>query len=83
LRPTLTGRYIGSNVVGTRQSGVNGSEFIYNAALSLIDDNGVWSATVECKNCGDEEYITSFLFGSYWTPPGVWQARVRVNFGQR
>ena len=29
LRPTISGRYIGRNVVGTRQLGVNGSEFPY------------------------------------------------------
>ncbi len=82
LRPTISGRHIGANVVGTRQLGVNGSEFLTNAAVSLIDDNGRWQATVECQNCLDEEYITSFLFGPYFSPPMTWQARVRFNFGE-
>jgi iron complex outermembrane receptor protein len=83
LRPTVSGRKIGPNVVGTRQLGANGSEFLVNATLSLTDDNNVWQATIECQNCSDEEYVTSFLFGDYWTSPMTWQARVRFNFGQR
>ena len=82
LRPTVTGRYIGSNVVGTRALGVNGSEFIVNAALALTDDDGRWSATLECRNCADQEYTTSFLFLPYWSLPMTWQARVRFNFGE-
>ena len=82
LRPTISGRYIGRNVVGTRQLGVNGSEFLTNAAIALIDDDGRWQAIVECQNCTDEEYITSFLFGPYFTPPMTWLARVRFDFGE-
>ena len=83
LRPTVSGRYIGDNVVGTRQLGINGSEFLVNAALTLADDNNRWTATVECQNCTDEEYITSFLFEPYFTQPMAWLARVRLNFGQQ
>ncbi len=81
LRPTASARVIGDNVVGTRQSGINGTEAIFNAALALIDDDDVWSATVECKNCTEAEYITSFLFEPYWSAPMTWQARFRYNFG--
>lgn len=81
LRPTVSGRYIGSNVVGTRQLGINGSEFLVNANIGLIDDEDRWSATVECQNCTDEEYILSFLFANYWTEPMTWMARFRYNFG--
>jgi iron complex outermembrane receptor protein len=80
LRPFGTVRHIGENVVGTSQTGVNDSVTIYNLGISLVDDMGKWQATLECSNCADEEYITSFLFNEYYTPPGRWQARVRWNF---
>lgn len=81
LRPTVTGRYIGSNVVGTRQLGANGAEFIVNANIALVDDEDRWQASIECQNCSDEEYILSFLFNNYWTEPMTWMARFRYNFG--
>ena len=83
LRPTATVRYIGENVVGTSQQGENDPEAIINAGLQLIDDDNRWIAALECKNCTDEEYTTSFLFLPYWTEPMTWQARFRYNFGSR
>lgn len=83
LSPTISARWIGENVVGTRQLGVNDSEATVNAGITLADNDGVWQATIECKNCSDEEYITSFLFVPYFSQPMTWQARFRYNFGAR
>ena len=83
LQPNISARFIGPNVVGTRQLGENDTEVITNAGVALVDDEGVWSITAECNNCSDEEYITSFLFTNYWTPPMTWQVRGRWNFGAR
>lgn len=83
LGPRVMARYIGENVVGTRGRGVNEHEVIVNAGLSLVDDDNRWSATIECKNCSDEDYITSYLFTPYFSPPMTWQASVRFNFGDR
>ena len=83
LRPTATIRWIGENVVGTSQQGENDAEAIVNAGLQLIDDDNRWVAALECKNCSDEEYTTSFLFVPYFTEPMTWQARFRYNFGAR
>jgi len=83
LQPNLSSRFIGPNVVGTRQLGENDTEVIVNAGVSLVDDEGVWSVTAECNNCSDEEYVTSNLFLNYWTPPMTWQVRGRWNFGAR
>lgn len=80
LRPFGTMRYIGENVVGTSGQGVNDDETLFNLGIALVDDEGKWQAILECQNCSDEEYITSFLFQPYYTPPGRWQARVRWNF---
>ncbi len=83
LQPNLSSRFIGPNVVGTRQLGENDTEVIFNLGVSLVDDDGVWSVTAECNNCSDEEYVTSNLFLNYWTPPMTWQVRGRWNFGAR
>ncbi len=83
LQPNVSARWIGENVVGTRQLGENDLEVLVNAGVSLVDDGGVWSITAECNNCSDEEYITSYLFTPYWTPPMTWQVRGRWNFGAR
>ncbi|MEO0580158.1 MAG: TonB-dependent receptor, partial [Pseudomonadota bacterium] len=83
LRPTATLRWIDENVTGTRQLGVNDEEAILNAGLQLVDDENVWTAALECKNCTDEEYVLSELFVPYFTEPMTWQARFRYNFGAR
>ncbi|MEO0575589.1 MAG: TonB-dependent receptor [Pseudomonadota bacterium] len=81
LRPTVTARLIGENVTGTRNLGANDAEATFNAGVSLIDDGGVWQATLECNNCSDEEFTTSELFVPYFSQPMTWQARFRYNFG--
>jgi hypothetical protein len=83
LQPTALMRYIGENVVGTLQSGINDPEVIVNAGVALIDDDGRWRLTAECNNCSDEEYVTSFLITEYWTPPMTWSLRFRWNYGSR
>lgn len=80
LQPTVNVRYIGENVTGTSQQGINDAEVIVNAGVALVDDDGIWSLTAECNNCSDEEYITSFLFVPYFTEPMTWQLRFRYNF---
>lgn len=81
LQPFASARYIGKNVVGTRSTGVNDAVTLFNAGISLVADNQDWMATLECNNCFDEEYTTSYLFVDYPTPPGTWQIRFQYNFG--
>ena len=83
IRPTFSARFIGENVVGTRNLGENGRRTLLNAGVTLADAGDAWSVIVECRNCTNEVYTTSELFVPYFTPPGFWQARVRLNFGQR
>ncbi|MEE4218843.1 MAG: TonB-dependent receptor [Xanthomonadales bacterium] len=80
IRPFGNLRYISENFVGTSSQGFNSDVTIYNAGIALVGSEGTWQATLECTNCSDEEYVTSFLFNDYFTPPGRWQARVRWNF---
>jgi iron complex outermembrane receptor protein len=83
LQPTISFRYIGSNVVGTRNLGANERTTLINAGLALNGANNRWSVVAECRNCTDEVYTLSELFVSYPTPPGIWQVRARFNFGNR
>jgi iron complex outermembrane receptor protein len=83
VQPTISFRYIGSNVVGTRNLGANERTTLINAGLALNGANNQWSVVAECRNCTDEVYTLSELFVSYPTPPGIWQLRARFNFGER
>ena len=83
LQPTISFRYIGSNVVGTRNLGANERTTLINAGLALNGANNRWSLVAECRNCTDEVYTLSELFVSYPTPPGIWQVRARFNFRNR
>jgi iron complex outermembrane receptor protein len=83
IQPTISFRYIGSNVVGTRNLGANERTTLINAGLALNGANNQWSVVAECRNCTDEVYTLSELFVSYPTPPGIWQLRARFNFGDR
>ncbi len=83
VQPTVALRYIGSNVVGTRNLGSNERRTIVNAGVSLNGPDNRWSVIAECRNCTDEVYTLSELFVSYPTPPGIWQLRARFNFGER
>lgn len=81
--PTFTARYIGDNVVGTRNLGPNSHVTLINLGLSLVADSNLWQFAIECRNCTNEVYTTSELFVPYPTPPGFWQARLKFNFGER
>ncbi len=83
VRPTFSARHIGDNVVGTRNLGPNSRTTLFNAGVTLADADDRWSVFLECRNCTNEVYTTSELFVPYFTPPGFWQARVKLNFGQR
>ena len=83
VRPTFSARHIGDNVVGTRNLGPNSQTTLFNAGVTLADADDRWSVFLECRNCTNEVYTTSELFVPYFTPPGFWQARVKLNFGQR
>ncbi|MEM8814636.1 MAG: TonB-dependent receptor, partial [Pseudomonadota bacterium] len=80
IRPTFSARYIGDNVVGTRNQGPNGQRTLFNAGVTLADADDAWSVVVECRNCTNEVYTTSELFVPYFTAPGFWQARLKLNF---
>lgn len=79
LRPFASLRYIGANVVGTGNLGANGSTTLWNGGVALVSNRGSSEAVVECRNCTNEIYTTSFLFVPYYNAPGAWQALVRFK----
>lgn len=56
------------------------SRWLYQAQLGYQTDSGQWSASLGCKNCGDEEYITSWFFGPYFGDPRTWELRLSHRF---
>jgi iron complex outermembrane recepter protein len=75
-------RYIGENVTGTRGTGVNDAVTLVNAGIKIADSSDQWQLRLECKNCTDKEYVTSFLFVSYYNAPRTYMATLKYNFGQ-
>ncbi len=39
-------------------------------------DDGSWTANLSCRNCTDEEYITSYFIGPYMGDPRTYEFRV-------
>lgn len=82
VTPTAMLRYIGENVTGTRGTGVNDAVTLVNAGIKIADSSDQWQLRLECKNCTDKEYVTSFLFVSYYNAPRTYMATLKYNFGQ-
>jgi len=82
VTPTAMARYIGENVTGTRGTGVNDAVTLVNAGIKITDASDQWQLQLECKNCTDKEYVTSFLFVNYYNAPRTYMATLKYNFGQ-
>ena len=82
VTPTAMARYIGENVTGTLGTGVNDAVTLVNAGIKITDASDQWQLQLECKNCTDKEYVTSFLFVNYYNAPRTYMATLKYNFGQ-
>ena len=82
VTPTAMARYIGENVTGTRGTGINDAVTLVNAGIKITDASDQWQLQLECKNCTDKEYVTSFLFVNYYNAPRTYMATLKYNFGQ-
>jgi iron complex outermembrane receptor protein len=56
--------------------------WLYDAQVGWTSSNESWSATLGCKNCGDEEYVTSWFLGPYMGDPRTWDLRLSYRFAQ-
>lgn len=81
LQPAVNWNYIGDTWVSTSNDprGFQKAHSIVNGGLTLRSDRG-WSLGLECNNCFDDTYITSFLIYPYLNAPGSWLARLRYEF---
>ena len=78
--PYASARIIGENVTATRQQGLNESgETTVNAGFAL-SNGGPWTLRIECNNCSDNTYTTSFLFVPYFNPPRTYTASLKWVF---
>lgn len=54
--------------------------WLYQAQIGYEAEDARWSARLSCKNCSDEEYITSFFIGTYYGDPRTWEFNVGFKF---
>lgn len=52
--------------------------WLYQARVGYERDR--WSATLACKNCSDESYITSWFIGPYFGNPRTWDLRLAYHY---
>ncbi|QIG78856.1 TonB-dependent receptor [Stakelama tenebrarum] len=81
ITPSVNWRYVSDTWVSTSNDmrGFQEGYSIFNAGLTFRMPSNV-SLTLECSNCFDEVYRTSFLIYPYLNQPGSWMARARYDF---
>lgn len=81
LQPSANWNYVSGTWVSTSNdiAGFQPAHSLFNGGLTLAADAG-WSVGVECSNCFNSTFKTSFLIYPYLNNPGTWMARVRYNF---
>ena len=81
LQPSVNWNYTSGTWVATSNDprGFQPAHSLFNAGLTLRSGSG-WSLGVECNNCFDKTYITSFLIYPYLNNPGSWMVRARYEF---
>ncbi len=81
LQPAVNWNYISSTWVSTSNDprGFQPGHSVVNGGVTLRSESG-WSLGLECNNCFDDLYMTSFLIYPYLSDPGRWMARMRYNF---
>jgi iron complex outermembrane receptor protein len=53
---------------------------LLNLMLGYTSESGRWRATLECKNCSDEEYLSSIFNGEFYGEPRRLNGTVTFNF---
>ncbi|MHB9880636.1 TonB-dependent receptor [Pacificimonas sp. ICDLI1SI03] len=81
LTPSVAWNYVSDTWISTSNDprGFQPGYSIFNAGLNFRTDEG-WSIGIECNNCFDKVYRTSFLIYPYLSNPGTWMARARYEF---
>ncbi len=81
LQPSVNWTYVSGTWVSTSgdPSGYQPGHSLINAGLTLASDRGL-SIGIECSNCLNSTYKTSFLIYPYLNNPGTWMMRIRYGF---
>ena len=81
LTPSVNWNYISGTWVSTSGDprGFQEGHSLINAGLTLRSLAG-WSVGVECSNCFDDVYRTSFLIYPYLNAPGTWLVKLGYDF---
>lgn len=81
LSPTVNWRFVDDTWVSTSNDprGFQKAYNLINAGLTL-DTPDNWSLGIECSNCFDKVYRTSYLIYPYLNAPGSWMVRARYRF---
>lgn len=53
---------------------------LLNLSLGYTSEDGHWRATFDCKNCSDEEYLSSIFNGEFYGEPRRLNGTVTYNF---
>jgi iron complex outermembrane receptor protein len=81
VTPNIMLRYIGAQFPGSLGLGYNESVTLLNAGVKVVMPNERWELNLECKNCGDKEFVQSVLFTPYYNLPMTYMASVKYRFG--
>jgi iron complex outermembrane receptor protein len=82
LEPSVNWNYVSGTWVSTfgDPTGFQPAHSIVNAGLTMRSAQHGLSLGVECNNCFNARYKTSFLIWPYLNNPGTWMARLGYNF---
>ncbi len=82
LTPSVSMTHVGkhwvqtSNVVPSYENGYT----TYSGGVTFGPADGPWSASLECSNCTDVTYRTSYLISTYLNRPATWAGRLKYKF---
>ena len=82
LEPSVNWNYVSGTWVSTfgDPTGFQPAHSVVNAGVTLRSARRGLSLGVECNNCFNARYKTSFLIWPYLNNPGTWMARLGYNF---
>lgn len=77
----LEGQYQDDNFkVSGRPESFQKAYSTWSVRAGWKSEDGRWSVVGECKNCTDEEYLTSYFILPYYGSPKRWNIGLRVNY---
>lgn len=82
LTPSASLTHVGKHWVQTSNLPVtyeNGYT-VYSGGLTFGPTDGPWSASIDCSNCTNVAYKTSYLISTYYNRPVTWNARLKYKF---